>query len=260
MLVEALETLACLLHLALGQFDQAQQHMQDVGVATEAQCLQLAHGLLAFVACQLQLAEGEQAAGAVELQHRCRCVGLRVALQSAVDQAQAVSEIAAEHGQAAAQEGQGLVYPFRMALRYFVAFQQPPQLLQAAPCAGDVVGDDHRAGIGHGQGEMVGTIVPGHIGEEVDDGIDPTFAQQVETVALDGCEQGIEVLGSAQLVNRFCVALMCDQPFGGLPVQLAQMSRRLALQALVERAAQHRVVAIGQALTVALLDEYILAL
>ncbi|MNT91772.1 hypothetical protein D3C72_2329260 [compost metagenome] len=69
-LVEALETLACLLHLALGQFDQAQQHMQDVGVATEAQCLQLTQGLLALVSRQLQLAKGEQAAGTVELQNR----------------------------------------------------------------------------------------------------------------------------------------------------------------------------------------------
>ncbi|MNP27277.1 hypothetical protein D3C76_1201760 [compost metagenome] len=216
--------------------------------------------MLAFVTRQLQLAEGEQATGTVELQH-CRCrVGLRVALQSTFDQPQAVGEIATEHGQSAAQEGQGLMDAFRVAFRYFVTPQQALQLLQAAPCAGDVVGDDHGAGFSHGQGEMVSAAMPGDIGKKVDDGIDPAFAQQVEAVVFDGREQGVEVLGSAQLVNRFGVAMVRDQPLGGLPMQFAQTLRCLALQTLVERTAQHRVVTIRQAFAMALFDEQVLTL
>ncbi|MNP04845.1 hypothetical protein D3C76_967790 [compost metagenome] len=77
---------------------------------------------------------------------------------------------------------------------------------------------------------------------------------------FDGREQGVEILGAAQLVNRFGVALVCNQPLGSLPVELAQPLRRLALQALVQRTAQHRVVAVGQAFAVVVFDEHILTL
>ncbi|MNL60711.1 hypothetical protein D3C87_1845480 [compost metagenome] len=68
------------------------------------------------------------------------------------------------------------MHPFRVALWNFFTPQQPLQLLQAAASTLNVVGNDDGAGLCHGQGEVIGTALTGHIGEKVDDRIDPTFA------------------------------------------------------------------------------------
>ncbi|MNE27394.1 hypothetical protein D3C80_1208020 [compost metagenome] len=92
-----------------------------------------------------------------------------------------MGEIAAQAGQAAAHEGQGLVHPFR-STGQILAPQQALQSHQAIAGARHVVGHDDRGGVGDRQGEMV---VDAQVAEETDNGVHLAFAQQVEAVLFD---------------------------------------------------------------------------
>lgn len=84
---------------------------------------------------------------------------------------------------------------------------------------------------------VIGALL-GHIGEKVDYRVDLAFAQQVETVPVDGGQQGIEVAGPAELIDRFGVALALQQPAGRLLMQPVQAIRIALAQSLVEGLAQ----------------------
>lgn len=227
---DAKEARAGVLDLALCQFDLAEQQLQHVRVAAEAQRLQLGKGLARCAPGLPGAAQGEQADGAVEQQDRGRRAGGGVLLQGAVHQVQAVLEVAAQRSQPAAQEGEGLVDAIRAPLGYFMTADQPLQTLQAGARMADVVGDDHRARFGDGQGEMLGRILPRHVGEEVDDAVHFPFAQQVETVLLEGGQQAVEVPGPAELIDGLGVVALREQPVGGLQVQLIEQVRILLVE------------------------------
>ncbi|MCY1531948.1 hypothetical protein D9M68_671880 [compost metagenome] len=141
------------------------------------------------------------------MQHRTGRVVLGIVLQRLACQCQAVYQVASEKGQSAAQERDGLVDTFGVASHTFMA-QQVLQALQADARAGEVVGDDDGGGFGDGQGEMIAATLFGLLGEEVDYGVDLSFAQQGETMALDGRQHRIEVLGPAELVDGLRVSLV----------------------------------------------------
>ncbi|MNZ52900.1 hypothetical protein D3C78_707640 [compost metagenome] len=244
---------------ALGQFDLAEQQLEEIGVAAEAEALQLAQGPLGLAAGLVQPAEGGQAAGAVEAQHRAGRIVLGKALQGAAGDVQAVRQVAAQIGQAAAQEGDGLLHPLRMA-GDALALEQSLQAADALAGVRDVVGDDDGGGLGHGQGETVAAGMPGDLAEKVDQGVDLALAQQVEGVPVDGGQHRVEVPGAAELVDGFGKVAVLQQPARRLPMQLAQALRIALLQALVEAVAQGRVVAVLAALARALFDEQVLAL
>ncbi|MDT4812462.1 hypothetical protein FQZ97_454240 [compost metagenome] len=257
-LVEAEEALVGLWQLAARQFDLPQQQVQAVGVAAKAQGFQHGQGLAGIDLGFRQATQGEQAAGAIEQQHGTGRVALRVALQRAVDQVDAVHQIAAEHRQAAAQEPQRLLRALRAVRADVRLAQQALQAQQADLCASDVVGGDHRAGFGDRQGVVIGALA-WHAGEEVDDGVDLALAQQVETVPFDRGEQFVVGARAAELVDRLGVAVVLEQPAGGLEMQAQQGLRGIPPQALIGGVAQRRMVAVGQALAAAL-EEQVLGL
>ncbi|MNQ74378.1 hypothetical protein D3C85_891330 [compost metagenome] len=158
--------------------------------------MQFRQGALRVLSGRLQLSQGKQATGAIEQQHRGSRVGLRILRQRLVDNVQAVAEVAPQKGQATAQESQGLMHALRVLFRDHLAVQQTLQLRHADARTANVVGDDERTGFGDCQGEMIDPDLARHIGEAVDDGLDPAFAQQVETVVLDHREQAVELSGA----------------------------------------------------------------
>ncbi|MCY1431956.1 hypothetical protein D9M71_479350 [compost metagenome] len=228
--VEAKESRAGFLDFALRQFDLAEQQLQHVRVAAEAQCLQFGKGLLRRGTGLVGAAKGEQADCAVEQQDGSSRAGGGILTQGAVHKTQAVVEVATQGSQPAAQEGEGLVNTLRAPLGHLVTTDQALQPLQAGARVGDVVGDDHRAGFGDRQGEMLGCILARHIGEEVDEAVHLPFTQQVETVLLKRCQQAVEVPGAAELVDGFGEMALAEQPVGGLQVQLVEQVRILPVE------------------------------
>ncbi|MNR60246.1 hypothetical protein D3C85_1816840 [compost metagenome] len=55
---------------------------------------------------------------------------------------------------------------------------------------------------------MIATTLLGLLSEEVDYGVDLSFAQQGETMTLDGRQHRIEVFGPAELVDGLRVSLV----------------------------------------------------
>lgn len=119
----ALQARPCSIVGALGQFDLRQQQLQQVGVAAQAKALQLAQGAAAFGVGLLQLAERSQAVGAVEIQHRARCVVLGKPLQCPRREGQGVPQVAPQVGQAAAQKHHRLLHPLGVARHCLAALQ-----------------------------------------------------------------------------------------------------------------------------------------
>src|SRR5574337_44282 len=111
--------------------------------------------------------------------------------------------------------------------------------------------------LGDRQSKTVAAGIPGDFAEKVDQGVDLTFAQQVEGVTVDGSQQRIEVPGATELVDRLGEAAVLQQPVRRLTMQLAQALRIALLQALVEGVAQGRVIAVLAALARTLLDEQV---
>lgn len=80
--------------------------------------------------------------------------------------------------------------------------------MQALAGLGDIVGDHHRGGLGHRQGEAVVASVASDLVEHIDQGVDLALAQQLETVPVDDVEHGIQVACPAELVDRLGVAAL----------------------------------------------------
>ena len=89
---------------------------------------------------------------------------------------------------------------------------------------------------------MVGVAV-GQVHQKVDDGVHLAFAQQVKAVLFDLGQQTVVVATAPQLIHRFAVAAVLQQPVCCAQVQLSQAFRRPLLQALLAGVAQGRVVA-----------------
>ncbi|MNN25260.1 hypothetical protein D3C81_1387280 [compost metagenome] len=122
--VRAKEARAGLLDVPLGQFDLAKQQLQHVGVTAETQCLQFGQGLVCRGPGLTGAAKGKQADCVVEMQHGGGRAGGGVLAHGAIHQAQAMVEVTAQRGQSAAQEGEGLVNPFRVPLGDLVTADQ----------------------------------------------------------------------------------------------------------------------------------------
>ena len=181
--------------VALGQFDLAEQQVGNAGEAAEAELVEFRQRLLDVPAGGAQLAESEQAAGAVEAQHRAGGVALRMALQHLAGQHQAVAQVAAEKGQQGAQVGDGLLHPLGVA-RHALALQLA-QALDAGLGAGDAGGHHDDGGLADRQGEVVAAVFPGNLAEQVDQRVDLAVAQQVEGMPLGGGQHRVEVAGAA---------------------------------------------------------------
>ncbi|MNZ35554.1 hypothetical protein D3C78_529550 [compost metagenome] len=238
----------------LGQLDLAEQQLREVGVAAEAKAPQLAEGQFGLATGLFQASEGGQATGAFEMQHRAGRVVLGIAPQGTSGHVHAVRQVTAQIGQPAAQEGDGLPHPLRMA-RVALASEQPLQAPEALGRLRDVVGHDHGGRFGDGQGEAVAAGMSGDFAEKIHQGVDLALAQQVEGVPVDDAQHGVQIPGATELVDGLGKVAAFQQPVRRLPVQLPQALRIALFQALVEAAAQDRVVAVLAALARPLFDE-----
>ncbi|MNZ60855.1 hypothetical protein D3C78_789310 [compost metagenome] len=240
--------------VTLSQFDLPQQQVGNVGEAAETEVVELLQSLCHVEACLAKQAKVEQASGSVEAQHRAGGVALRISLQRPARQFQAMAQVAAEEREKGTQVGDGLLDPLGVA-RHILALKAPDACLRA----GDVVGRQHDGGFADGQGEVIAAVLPGNLAEQVDQRVDLPIAQQVEGVAFGDGEHRVEVPGPAVLMDGLRVAALLQQPGGSLLVQLLQQLRIALLQALVEHAAEDRMVAVFHALAGALLDEQVAA-
>ena len=207
--------------IAASKVDLGQQQVQVVGVAAEGELGQLFQCLMGRLLGAIQIAERQQAAGAVVEQHSAGGATLGPVPHAAVGQTQTMPVVAAQYGKSAAQKGNGLEQTLGAIGGYLRLTHQALQEQQAVARTLDIIGGDYGARFGDRQCQVIGVTV-GQVHQEVDDGVDLALAQQVKTVLFDLGQQAVVIAAAPQLVDRLAIAAMLQQPVGSLQMQSTQ--------------------------------------